>query len=56
MSKPTEQELYAYACGFYDGLAVGVERNEFADRLKDFYKAGFDRGTQEYKDQLFPEE
>lgn len=48
---------YAFAKGYYDGLAKGVEKNPYKpDLLRYFYRCGYDAGVTEYCDITHPEE
>lgn len=48
---------YAFAKGYYDGLAEGVEANTYTqDLLRYFYRQGYDAGVAEYCDKTHPEE
>lgn len=46
-----EAELKAYAIGYYDGRAEGVESNPYKageDALRHMYRRGYDAGIAEY--------
>lgn len=40
---------YAYAIGYYDGRAEGVDNNPYEDsELKHSYRLGYDKGVADY--------
>jgi hypothetical protein len=46
-----EQELYAYALGYFHGRADGESRDCFADEadnLRHLYRRGYDAGVSDY--------
>lgn len=57
-SSPRDDQMYAYAIGYYAGRAEGVENNPYApdDPLRPLYTRGYDCGVTDYCHEAHPEE
>lgn len=53
-----EQELYAYAMGYYYGRAEGSHNDPFSDNcwLRSLFKSGYDAGVADYCAEVHSEE
>lgn len=59
MSFDIDETYYAFAIGYHDGLAEGVENCPYPegyDAARSFYRSGYEAGVTEYCRRVHPEE